>query len=42
LLAKQLDWEKQHEYNLTISVTDGIHTVYTQVGFIMFYEVFSW
>ncbi|KAL1114860.1 hypothetical protein AAG570_007684, partial [Ranatra chinensis] len=31
LLAKQLDWETQHEYNLTVSVTDGIHTVYTQV-----------
>jgi len=32
LLAKQLDWERQREYNLTISVTDGVHTVYTQVS----------
>jgi hypothetical protein len=34
LLAKQLDWEKQQEYNLTISVTDGVHLVYTQVIFL--------
>ncbi|KAJ8667841.1 hypothetical protein QAD02_009504, partial [Eretmocerus hayati] len=26
LLAKQLDWETQQSYNLTISVTDGVHT----------------
>ena len=32
LLAKQLDWERQREYNLTISVTDGVHTIYTQVS----------
>jgi len=31
VLAKPLDWETQHMYNLTISVTDGVHTVYTQV-----------
>lgn len=31
LLAKQLDWETQKEYNLTISVTDAINTVYTQL-----------
>lgn len=31
LLARQLDWESQREYNLTISVTDGVHIVYTQV-----------
>ncbi|XP_063239987.1 LOW QUALITY PROTEIN: fat-like cadherin-related tumor suppressor homolog [Bacillus rossius redtenbacheri] len=31
LLAKQLDWEKKNKYNLTISVTDGRHTVFTQV-----------
>lgn len=31
LLAKQLDWETQQQYNLTISVTDGIHTVSTQL-----------
>lgn len=32
LLAKQLDWERQREYNLTISVTDGVHTIFTQVS----------
>lgn len=32
LLAKQLDWETQQEYNLTISVTDGVNTVFTQVS----------
>jgi hypothetical protein len=32
LLAKQLDWERQREYNLTISVTDRVHTIYTQVS----------
>ncbi|XP_048512093.1 fat-like cadherin-related tumor suppressor homolog isoform X4 [Athalia rosae] len=31
LLAKQLDWETQNRYNLTISVTDGVNTVYTQL-----------
>lgn len=31
LLARQLDWEVQHEYNLTISVTDGVFTTYTQL-----------
>lgn len=31
LLARQLDWETQPEYNLTISVSDGVHIVYTQV-----------
>lgn len=31
LLAKKLDWETQNEYNLTISVTDGVHTVLTQL-----------
>lgn len=31
LLAKSLDWEKQREYNLTISVTDGVNVVYTQL-----------
>lgn len=31
LLAQRLDWEAQWEYNLTISVTDGIHQVLTQV-----------
>ncbi|CAH1738811.1 unnamed protein product [Aphis gossypii] len=31
LLARQLDWEKQKEYNLTISVTDGVYTTATQL-----------
>ncbi|XP_068083906.1 fat-like cadherin-related tumor suppressor homolog [Anabrus simplex] len=31
LLTKKLDWEKKNNYNLTISVTDGVHTVYTQL-----------
>ncbi|XP_046394541.1 fat-like cadherin-related tumor suppressor homolog isoform X2 [Ischnura elegans] len=31
LLAKKLDWELQSEYNLTISVTDGVHVVFTQL-----------
>lgn len=41
LLAKQLDWEKQHEYNLTVSVTDGVHTVNTQVSFVMYRGVMN-
>ncbi|KAF5307382.1 hypothetical protein FQR65_LT07099 [Abscondita terminalis] len=31
LLARKLDWETQHEYNLNISITDAVHTVYTQL-----------
>lgn len=31
LLAKQLDWETQRDYNLTVSVSDGVHTVTTQL-----------
>lgn len=31
LLAKQLDYDVKREYNLTISVTDGIHIVKTQL-----------
>nr|CAD7568523.1 unnamed protein product [Timema californicum] len=31
LLAKQLDWERKNNYNLTISVTDGSHTSHTQL-----------
>ncbi|XP_058065437.1 fat-like cadherin-related tumor suppressor homolog [Anopheles bellator] len=31
LLAKYLDWERQREYNITISISDGVHTVYTQL-----------
>ncbi|XP_014600494.1 PREDICTED: fat-like cadherin-related tumor suppressor homolog isoform X3 [Polistes canadensis] len=31
LLAKQLDWETQNFYNLTIGVTDGVHTTLTQL-----------
>ncbi|XP_035790783.1 fat-like cadherin-related tumor suppressor homolog isoform X2 [Anopheles albimanus] len=30
-LAKYLDWERQREYNITISVSDGVHTVYSQL-----------
>ncbi|XP_059608235.1 fat-like cadherin-related tumor suppressor homolog, partial [Phlebotomus argentipes] len=28
LLVKKLDWEQQREYNLTISVTDGVHVTH--------------
>ncbi|XP_076298680.1 FAT atypical cadherin kugelei isoform X2 [Lasioglossum baleicum] len=31
LLAKKLDWETQNFYNLTISVTDNVHTAVTQL-----------
>lgn len=31
LLARQLDWELQNFYNLTISITDGIYVVHTQL-----------
>lgn len=31
LLAKSLDWETRKEYNLTISVTDGVHITTTQL-----------
>lgn len=31
LLARQLDWETRREYNLTISVTDGVYTTATQL-----------
>ncbi len=31
LLAKMLDWERKKEYNLTISISDGVHTIYTQL-----------
>ncbi|XP_040169860.1 fat-like cadherin-related tumor suppressor homolog isoform X2 [Anopheles arabiensis] len=31
LLAKYLDWERQREYNITISISDGVHMVYTQL-----------
>lgn len=37
LLARQLDWELQNEYALNISVTDGVHTVYTQV--LLFFRI---
>lgn len=30
-MAKNLDWETKKEYNLTISITDGVHTVTTQL-----------
>lgn len=41
LLARQLDWETQPEYNLTISVSDGVHIVYTQVTKLPLLERFS-
>lgn len=31
LLARQLDWETQKEYNLTVAVTDGVYTTATQL-----------
>ncbi|XP_050442855.1 fat-like cadherin-related tumor suppressor homolog isoform X2 [Adelges cooleyi] len=31
LLARQLNWESVKEYNLTISVTDGVYTTTTQL-----------
>lgn len=31
LLAKQLDWERQNEYNLTICISDGTHSITTQL-----------
>nr|XP_034195560.1 fat-like cadherin-related tumor suppressor homolog isoform X8 [Osmia lignaria] len=31
LLAKKLDWETQNFYNLTIGVTDSVHTAVTQL-----------
>lgn len=31
MLARQLDWETRSEYNLTISVTDGVYTAATQL-----------
>ena len=32
LLAHKLDYEAQNEYTLNISVTDSVHTVYTQLN----------
>lgn len=31
MLAKQLDWERKNEYNLTISISDGVHEITTQL-----------
>lgn len=31
LLSKNLNWERKHEYNLTISISDGAHTITTQL-----------
>lgn len=31
LLAKQLDWERKKEYNLTISISDSVHEITTQL-----------
>lgn len=30
-MAKQLDWEKQNSYNLTIAVTDGVNEARTSL-----------
>lgn len=30
-MAKQLDWETKKEYNLTISISDGVHEITTQL-----------
>lgn len=30
-MAKNLDWERKHEYNLTISISDGAHVITTQL-----------
>jgi len=32
ILARQLDWERRKEYNLTVSVTDTIDTTSTQAS----------
>lgn len=32
LIAQRLDYETQNEYSLNISITDSIHTVYTQLN----------
>ena len=32
LVAKKLDWETRNHYNLTVSVTDGIHVILTSVS----------
>nr|XP_018896045.1 PREDICTED: fat-like cadherin-related tumor suppressor homolog isoform X2 [Bemisia tabaci] len=31
ILAKKLDWETTNKYKLNISVSDGVHTVYSQL-----------
>lgn len=31
LLAKNLDWEKKREYNITVGITDGVHAITTQL-----------
>lgn len=31
LLAKNLDWEKKRAYNITIGVSDGVHSITTQL-----------
>lgn len=40
-LAKKLIWENQSNYTLNISVTDGVHNVYTQVRKIKFTKFFN-
>lgn len=31
LLAKNLDWERKREYNITIGISDGVHEITTQL-----------
>lgn len=31
MLSKNLDWERKHEYNLTIGISDGVHAITTQL-----------
>lgn len=31
LLAKNLDWETKREYNITIGISDGVHSITTQL-----------
>ena len=37
LVAKKLDWETKNYYNITVSVTDGIHVTLTTVSLCLYY-----
>ena len=37
LVAKKLDWETKNHYNITVSVTDGIHVTLTTVSLCLYY-----